>query len=228
MERTKVKRTPFIGFYGYWVILTYLGIISAGAGMFFAIGGNIKAAIVCLMLAGICDMFDGPVARHAKRNEREKSFGIQIDSLADIVNFGMLPSVIGYAVYTNSAAQSAGSFGIAVTVLIMSLYVLAALTRLAYFNVTEAELQSKDEKRKYYEGLPVTTVSIIIPIAYALCLYFAVPISVIYNKLLMVIALAFIVRIKVPKLKLRYMLAVCLLGLPIVIFILRSKGVLLK
>jgi CDP-diacylglycerol--serine O-phosphatidyltransferase len=94
--------------------------------------------------------------------------------------------------------------------------------------VTEAELQSKDEKRRYYEGLPVTTVSIIIPIAYALCLYFALPISVIYNKLLVVIALAFIVRIKVPKLKLRYMLAVCLLGLPIVIFILRSKGVLLK
>jgi CDP-diacylglycerol--serine O-phosphatidyltransferase len=173
-------------------------------------------------------MFDGPVARHAKRNDREKSFGIQIDSLADIVNFGMLPAVIGYAVHTDGAAQSPGSFGTALAVLTMSFYVLAALTRLAYYNVTEAELQSKDEKRRYYEGLPVTNVAIIIPIAYALCLYLAYPFSAVYNKLLLVIALAFVARIKVPKLKLRYLVGFCLLGLPIVVFILRSKGVLLK
>nr|AGS51616.1 CDP-diacylglycerol--serine O-phosphatidyltransferase [uncultured bacterium contig00017] len=200
-----MKKSLFIGFYGYWVILTYLGIIAAGAGMCFAIGGNIKSAIVCLMLTGICDMFDGPVARHAKRDEREKSFGIQIDSLADIVGFGILPAVIGYAVYVNGPAQDSGSFEVAVTVLMMSIYVLAALTRLAYYNVTEAELQSKDEKRKFYEGLPVTTVAIIIPITYALCVYFAFPLAAVYNKLLMVIALAFVVRIKVPKLKLRYL-----------------------
>ncbi len=52
----------------------------------------------CLLLHfGLCDMFDGKIARTKERTERRKKcFGIQIDSLADIVCFGILPIVLGF------------------------------------------------------------------------------------------------------------------------------------
>jgi CDP-diacylglycerol--serine O-phosphatidyltransferase len=222
-----VKKTPFIGFYGYWVILTYLGVISAAGGIYSAINGNIKFAVVCLMVTGTCDMLDGPIARLAKRNDREKSFGIQIDSLADIIGFGILPAVIGYAVYANRAAEDHDSFGIILTVIMTSVYILTALIRLAYFNVTESELQNRDKKREYYEGLPVTSVALIIPAVYSMCVFFGFPLSDVYNKLLILISLAFVLKIKIPRLKLRYLVGFCLIGLPIVVYILLSKGALM-
>ena len=78
-----MKNKPIIGFYGYWVVLTYLSVISAMAGICLAISGRVGAAVICLVISGICDMFDGTVARTAKRNEMQKAYGIQIDSLAD-------------------------------------------------------------------------------------------------------------------------------------------------
>lgn len=79
------------------------------------------------MFSGLCDMFDGRVARTKKnRTAEQKGFGIQIDSLCDIVAFGILPAVITIVV--------CGSVWYAV--LIAALYVLAGLIRLAYFNVT--------------------------------------------------------------------------------------------
>ena len=54
-------------------------------------------ALVCLAISGLCDMFDGKVARTKKdRTEAEKRFGIQIDSLADIVCFGVSPAILCY------------------------------------------------------------------------------------------------------------------------------------
>lgn len=222
-----LKKSPIIGFYGYWVILTYLGVISAAAGIYSALGGNIKFAVVCLMASGIFDMFDGPVARLAKRTDREKSFGIQIDSLADIIGFGILPAVIGYAIFKNHVDGNYGQYGTVLIVIIISIYVLTALIRLAYFNVTEDEFQSRNEKRKYYEGLPVTSVALIIPLVYSICVYFDFHISEVYNKLLMLLSLAFVIKIRIPKIRLRYMIGLCLVGLPIVIYILLSKGALI-
>ena len=75
-----------IGFYNYTVILTYIGLLSSIAGMMFAVNGWYKAALLCLAFSGLCDMFDGKIARRkTDRTEDEKSFGIQIDSLCDMV-----------------------------------------------------------------------------------------------------------------------------------------------
>ena len=70
----------FIGFYGASVLLTYIGLAFSVTGMVLAFLGHILAAVMCLILAGVCDMFDGTVARDCKRSETEKKFGIQIDS----------------------------------------------------------------------------------------------------------------------------------------------------
>jgi CDP-diacylglycerol--serine O-phosphatidyltransferase len=73
----------FIGFYDYTVILTYLSLISSVLGMTRAIHGDYKLAIFCLAFSGICDAFDGRVARTKKnRTEMEKNYGIHVHLLA--------------------------------------------------------------------------------------------------------------------------------------------------
>lgn len=144
-----------IGFYDYTVILTYCSLLSAVGGMTLAYHGRLIPAIMCLLLCGLFDMFDGKVARTKKnRTKEEKSFGIQIDSLSDVIAFGVLPAVIAITV-------SEGAWYVC---LAAGLYVLAALIRLAYFNVTEEIRQSRtDENRKTYSGLPVTSAALIYP-----------------------------------------------------------------
>ena len=82
-----------IGVWSYTVILTYLSLISGTVGICFAASGRPFAAICCLLISGLLDLFDGKVARTKKnRSELEKGFGIQIDSLADIVAFIVVPA----------------------------------------------------------------------------------------------------------------------------------------
>ena len=85
-----------IGYYNYSVILTYFGLCCAVFGMTMALRGDVRLALLCLMVCGICDMFDGTIARKCKRSEDAKSFGIQIDSLCDLVCFGVFPAILGY------------------------------------------------------------------------------------------------------------------------------------
>lgn len=69
-----------IGYYNYTVVLTYISLASSVFGMTQAIHGRFKTAILCLAISGLCDMFDGKIARTKKdRTEDEKAFGIQID-----------------------------------------------------------------------------------------------------------------------------------------------------
>lgn len=82
-----------IGFYDYTVVVTYISLVSSILGMFCAIDGRLTLAVSCLAFSGLCDMFDGKIARTKKnRTDDEKSFGIQIDSLCDIVCFGIFQS----------------------------------------------------------------------------------------------------------------------------------------
>ena len=71
-----------LGVYNYTVILTYIGMLSGFSGILCAFEGNVVWAIVCLMISGVCDMFDGKVAStKQERSRSEKRFGIQIDSV---------------------------------------------------------------------------------------------------------------------------------------------------
>ena len=150
----------FIGFYDYTVILTYLSLISAVVGMTLSAQGRFTAAVLCLMLSGLCDAFDGTVARSKKdRTEDEKAFGIQIDSLCDAVSFGVFPAVLCYHL---------GADGL-VGVVCMALFVLCAVIRLGFFNVLEGKRQQTEGgSNKTYRGLPVTTSSMLFPLAYGL------------------------------------------------------------
>ena len=145
-----------IGFYDYTVILTYLSLFSAVSGMVLAGRERFGAAVLCLIGSGICDAFDGMVARSKKdRTEDEKAFGIQIDSLCDAVSFGVFPAVLCYHMGVD------GLLGF----LILFLYSLCAVIRLAFFNVLEGNRQRTEGGcNKTYRGLPVTSISIYLPV----------------------------------------------------------------
>ena len=148
----------FIGVYDYTVILTYLGLISSVFGMTQAIHGDYKAAIFCLAFSGVCDAFDGRIARTKKnRSEDEKNFGIQLDSLCDVICFGVFPALICYLLGVR------GMLGLS----IVFFYCTCAVIRLAFFNVLEGKRQQVEGGcNKSYRGLPVTSISFILPVAF--------------------------------------------------------------
>ena len=147
-----------IGFFDYTVWLTYLSLLSAGMGILVSLNGDGHPywGTVFLLISGLCDAFDGKVARMKKdRSETEQKFGIQIDSLSDLVAFGVLPVCIGMALLRRSP--------ILADQVVIS-WLLAAVIRLAYFNVTEEERQRKEKGvRRAYIGLPVTSAALIFP-----------------------------------------------------------------
>ncbi len=148
-----------LGFYNYTVILTYVGLLCSIQAIMASIGGKFFDAAILLMVSGLCDMFDDTVASTMERTEHEKRFGIQIDSLTDLVSFGIMPAIFVYMIADKHPVAG----------VITSLYVLAALIRLAYFNVLEEDRQrTTDERRKHIIGVPVTIISVALPIIYLL------------------------------------------------------------
>ena len=202
-----------IGFYDYTTILTYLSLLSACTGIVVALAGEGHPFMACffLMFCGFCDAFDGKVARTKKdRTDMERNYGIQIDSLSDLVAFGVLPACIGGALildstYLKSIAEQYRDkwfFAVGALVLfaVLLLYVLAALIRLAYFNVTEEERQKTEGGvRKYYTGLPVTTASLIFPLVMLAQYVTAADISLFYIAVALLTAVAFVSKMQVPK-----------------------------
>ena len=177
------------------VLLPYLGVIFAVISMYFAFikmafceVSYIRYSLVFLMLAGICDMFDGKVASMCKRTTEEKEFGIQIDSLADTVNFVVLPVVIMLSLGMTSI----------IDVVIYALFIICGISRLGYFNVN-AKL---DSPVKFYNGLPVTSTAIIYPVLGLLHGHIPEDVfSLIYLVATLLTAVLFVTRIKIPKFK---------------------------
>ena len=135
-----------------------MSLILSVFGMTQAIHGDYKAAIFCLGFSGICDAFDGRVARSKKnRTEDEKSFGIQLDSLCDVISFGVFPALICYLLGMR------GTLGL----VIVFFYCICAVIRLAFFNVQEIKRQQVEGgSNKTYRGLPVTSIAFLLPLAF--------------------------------------------------------------
>lgn len=186
-----------IGFYNYTVILTYVSLLISAVGIGFAVTGDPFTALLCLLASGICDMFDGKIARTRKKStEEEKRFGIQLDSLCDIVCFGVLPASVAVSMTAGAALCDR----IAVWA-VSGLYILCALIRLAYFNVTEETRQATEGgRRTHFMGVPVTTAAVIFPLTYALSVLAPAPVAPwLYPALILITAVAFITPVKVRK-----------------------------
>ncbi len=181
-----------IGVYDYTVILTYMSAILAGVGMMLACYGQFIPAVLMLILCGICDLFDGIVARTKKdRTDMEKAFGIQIDSFCDLISFGVFPAVLGYTMTPGFSWEK----------IVFFLFPLAGVIRLAYYNITEEVRQKEtDEKRKFYVGLPITSSAVVIPALFLLQPLFAPEVFyIIFTVGLGITGILFISKIRVFK-----------------------------
>ncbi len=180
-----------LGIYNYTVILTYVGLLVGYFGITRASGGDIYGALLCLLVAGVFDLFDGKVASTKKdRTKSERRFGIQIDSLSDVICFGVLPATIVYAL-TGGKLYALGA---------SALYALSALIRLAYFNVDEEQRQdTSDGERQFYLGLPVTTSALLVPLVIGLGLIFSWKMNIIATVMLLIMAVAFITPFRLKK-----------------------------
>jgi CDP-diacylglycerol--serine O-phosphatidyltransferase len=108
-------------------------------------------AFLLLPLALVCDVLDGIVARADRR--RQSVLGGDLDSLADVISFGVAPAVLGYTLGRRGAWD----------VLCLTYFVVCGVSRLARFNVTAAALADQQTgKVKYFEGTPIPTSIVIV------------------------------------------------------------------
>ena len=175
-------------------------------------------AFLCLLLSGICDLFDGKIARSMKnRTEHEKVFGIQIDSLCDLVCFGVFPAVIGY--HYNSVYP--------LRLIASIMIVLGAVIRLGYFNVMEEEHQrNTTENRKEYKGLPVTTVAMILPLLFMG--QHNIPRNIfpfVFHSFMILISILFVLKINVKKLSMKGVLILFTIGAIILLGYLKMQHI---
>ena len=203
-----------IGVYDYTVILTYLSLMSGATGIFVSLQGygHPYIGVFFLLLSGLCDAFDGKVARTKKnRTKLQKEFGVQIDSLADLVSFGVLPPSIGMAMlrvserfsalqFINELTKKVSWYSIVLSIIAV-VYVLAALIRLAYFNATEEEREqeAKSTGNVHYTGLPVTASALIFPFVVLVHFITRFDFSILYFIVLLVVAILFVCPFKLKK-----------------------------
>lgn len=105
--------------------------------------GRFELAVMCIVIAGFLDAFDGRLARLLKA---ESPLGAQLDSLTDFVNFGIAPVLLVYL----WALQSIGRLGWAVILV----YSVCCALRLARFNVDMEEADRPAWKTKFFIGVP--------------------------------------------------------------------------
>jgi CDP-diacylglycerol--serine O-phosphatidyltransferase len=119
---------------------------------------RIYLALSLLPIALVFDIADGKVAR---RQHEQSPFGQELDSLADIVSFGVAPAVLAYGLGMRGA----------VDVIILIYFVACGISRLARYNVTAGQLADAAGKVKYFEGTPIPSSLILVGLL-ALCYFF--------------------------------------------------------
>ena len=112
-------------------------------------GPHFWIVFILLPLALICDILDGFVAR---RLASHSPLGADLDSLADVISFGVAPAVLGFTLGLRGPWDE----------LILIYFVFCGISRLARFNVTAPSLADRTGKVKYYEGTPIPASIVIV------------------------------------------------------------------
>lgn len=157
-------------------IITFMEIGLTVLGIFFCFQSKLEFSIILLVLAGICDAFDGTFAK--KINKNENLYGVELDSLADIVSFGIFPVCIYLAM----------GFDNFIEIILYVAFIICGITRLAYYNVKSAD-------QEYFHGIPITCSSIILPI-----LFLITRNEIIFCLSLCILSALYVVDIRIKKL----------------------------
>lgn len=166
-------------------ICSLLGLLSAVFGIYFAIEGYFLASVIGVLWAVLFDWFDGIIARKMKgRTKEQGAFGGQLDSMIDIVSFGVLPAILLLSYGNYSLWFLPGSFIIIAT----------SAIRLSYFNVYGL-IDSKT-----YAGLALDNNVLILAFAFLFESFFShTTFSIMIYSLLMILSALNLSSIPTPK-----------------------------
>ena len=131
---------------------TLANLFSGSIGVIHLLAGNYQITVLCIILSLVLDFFDGFIARALKSNS---NLGAQLDSLADMVSFGLLPGLVFYKALEPFGTQFLGTdlpFEIKYLALFITLF---SCLRLAIFNLD-------DEQTYYFKGLNTPSNTILI------------------------------------------------------------------
>ena len=176
-----------IGIYRKCDFLTLLGGVFALTGIIFCVNSKTLFAVFCLLFSSFCDGFDGVLARKGKNTIEESTYGVELDSLCDVISFGVLPmmivlSLVPFNFYTCVASVFFG---------------LCGVIRLAYFNMLAI---TKKSDGKSFIGFPLIISAIIFPFAFFMLELFDLNIGyIIYPILLVICGILFIIPVKIKK-----------------------------
>jgi CDP-diacylglycerol--serine O-phosphatidyltransferase len=132
-------------------LVTVLAICAGLSGIRFAFEGRFETAVAMVLIAAFLDGIDGRLARMMKATSK---FGAQMDSLADIVNFGVAPALVLYAFLLDRA----GSPGWIAALL----FAIACGLRLARFNVLDEDLERPAWQADYFVGVPAPAGAVLV------------------------------------------------------------------
>ena len=133
-------------------VITLTGLSLGLSSIRFALESDFNLAIVCILLAGICDILDGMLARHLNS---ESDLGAQLDSLSDFLSFGIAPGILIYMSIFNQDSRIGAFAALA--------FIIFSCLRLALFNVKLEQSKSSDGKPEhFFNGIPTPMGAILI------------------------------------------------------------------
>lgn len=111
----------------------------------------IELAFALLPIALVCDVLDGRVARWRRGGS---ALGSDLDSLADVISFGVAPAVLGFTLGLRGGWDT----------LVLVYFVVCGVARLARYNATSATLADDSGKVAYFEGTPIPTSLVLVAV----------------------------------------------------------------
>jgi CDP-diacylglycerol---serine O-phosphatidyltransferase len=162
LERKGVRRMFLLDYLDYTLkklkanmanILTMTNLSLGGFSVLTTLKGQLNVSLLLVFLAALVDRFDGAVAR---KLNIESELGKQLDSMSDIISFGVAPALLIY----QSLLHEFGAPGAFFTIL----YIGCGAFRLARFNITE--------NNGYFSGLPITAAGVLLTLSYLTIHYF--------------------------------------------------------
>lgn len=132
-------------------LLTLINLSLGGFAIIFSIGGHLNLSLLLIFIAALADRFDGMVAR---KLQIESELGKQLDSMCDIISFGVAPALLLYQAILHEFGGPSSFFTV--------FYIGCGALRLAKFNITENNV--------FFTGLPITASGCLLTLS-----YFAIP-----------------------------------------------------
>ena len=184
-------------------ILTFIEVMILTVGIKMCFDNIIWGSMICLIFLGILDGLDGKFAQKVRKNEENKEYGVQLDSLVDIMSSGVFPVIILYSM----------KFDNMLDVLVYIIFLICGVTRLAFFNV------NNKENNEYFYGIPITASAIILPIVYLLTNN-----EIIYIVCLFLLSILYVSKLKIKKLNLKLKIFLSIIGIIVSAFIFIKGG----